>query len=160
MAELRSEYRARLLKSMHETLAFFDASAATLSRAYAPGKWTLQQVLVHLSDTQTVLLERLRRLASSENPSLLAFDPDAWADKLFYGSRELNVAKLQFEAATRSILELARTLPESTDARTGTHSQSGTRSFAQILEMSATHTEHHLEQARAIVAGQTWTPRK
>ena len=146
-----------LLATLHETLAAFDQAPEVLERSYASGKWTLRELLVHLSDCEGVYTDRLRRLAAEDNPTLMAFDENRWASRLFYKTRDLGLAKLQFETARRSNIELARQLDDSVDARSGTHSEAGTRTFAQILTMAASHNEHHLEQIRAIVAGRTWT---
>ena len=68
-----------MFRTLHDTLAFFDAPEAAMNRAYAPGKWTLREILVHLSDTEAVYLDRARRILSDEKPSLLGFDQDRWA---------------------------------------------------------------------------------
>lgn len=149
-----------LLSTLHETVALFDQREPVLSRAYAPGKWNLRQILIHLSDAETVLLDRLRRCASDTKPLLVAFDQDLWESNLNYAQRDLALARQQFEIARRNVLELARTLPESVDAKVGTHTEAGPLTFATILQKIARHNAGHLEQARAIVAGKQWTPVK
>lgn len=148
-----------LLKTLHETVALFDQPEDVMKRSYAPGKWTLRQMLIHISDAETVLLDRLRRLASENNPTLVAFDQDLWVTGLQYDQRDLALARTQFEIARRSVIELARLLPASAEARTGTHTEAGQVSFAAVLGKIQKHNAHHLEQARAAVAGQTWTPK-
>jgi len=149
-----------LLKSLHETTALFDQPADVMQRAYAPGKWNLRQLLVHLSDAECVLLDRLRRVAADTKPTLVAFDQDLWANHLFYNQRDLALARLQFDSARRNVIELVRTVPADYDSKTGTHTEAGTLTFADILGKIIKHNSHHLEQARAIVAGQTWAPKK
>lgn len=140
-----------------ETLRFFDAPAAQLDVSYAPGKWTLREILIHLSDAETVLLDRLRRLASEPNPALMAFDQDLWAASLFYKRRDLSLARAQFDTARKSVLELLRNLDDSVETRSGMHSEAGTRTFAQILKMIGDHNLHHLTQLKAISEGRTWS---
>ncbi|HYG76166.1 MAG TPA: DinB family protein [Planctomycetota bacterium] len=147
---------SRLIDSLHETLKYFDQPVATMERSYGPGKWTLREILVHLSDTETVLLDRLRRLAAEEKPLLTAFDENRWASTLFYKQRDLNLARAQFEAARRGIIELVRTLPDSFDSKTGMHSEAGPLTFGQMLEKVGSHNVHHLEQIKAIAEGRTW----
>jgi succinate dehydrogenase flavin-adding protein (antitoxin of CptAB toxin-antitoxin module) len=156
MAHARQEVIDSLLKTLHETLSCYDQPEDVLARSYAPGKWNLREILVHLSDCEAVYLDRLRRLVADLKPVLQGFDETRWAQVLNYKARDLNLAKLQFEAARRGIIELARTTDISIDQNIGTHTESGTRTFKQILNMNAGHCAHHLEQARAIVAGTTW----
>ncbi len=157
--EIRQAAIQQLLSTLHETLAWYDLPDSVLAGSYAPKKWTGREILVHLSDSEAVLLDRLRRLAAEEKPVLVAFDENRWADTLFYSRRDLNLSKLQYEAARRSVLEMARTLDAGVDARIGTHSVAGTRTFGWVLEHVASHNAHHLEQLRAIAAGRTWTPK-
>ena len=147
-----------LISTLHQTAALFDQPDAVLARAYAPGKWTLRQLLIHVSDTETVLLDRLRRIASDEKPVLTAFDQDLWARHLHYGQRDMAIARQQFEVARRGVVELARILPDSYDQKTGTHSEVGVLSFASTLAKVQKHNLHHLEQANACVEGRIWKP--
>jgi uncharacterized damage-inducible protein DinB len=146
-----------LVDTLCETLRFFELPAETLNKSYAPGKWNARELLIHISDCETVLLDRLRRLASEEKPVLQAFDENLWVKGLFYARRDLALARQQFEVARRNVLELARTLDASVDAKTGVHSEAGTRKFGDVLAHLAEHNAHHLEQVRAIAAGKTWT---
>ena len=156
----REKVIQELLDTLHETLKYFDADSKTLGTSYGTSKWTLRQILVHISDTETVLLDRLRRLAAEKKAMLMAFDENDWAAALLYKERDLNLARQQFEAARRNVIELARILPADVDTRTGTHSASGTRTFGQVIGHIAEHNAHHLEQVRAIAAGKQWKPKK
>ena len=148
-----------LTASMHAALAAFDAPEAALSRSYGPGKWTLRQILIHLSDTETVLLDRLRRIASENNPALIGFDENLWVSGLAYAQRDLALARQQFEVARRSVIELAKILSDNVDARSGTHSEAGRQTFGDNLRKIQAHTVHHIEQAQACIAGQRWSPK-
>jgi len=149
-----------LTDSMHEALAAFDAPEAALNRSYGAGKWTLRQILIHLSDSETVLLDRLRRMASENNPALIGFDENLWVTGLAYEKRDLTLARQQFEVARRSVIELAWILSDNVDARIGTHSEAGKQTFGENLKKIHEHTVHHMEQAKACIEGRTWTPMK
>lgn len=145
-----------LFSTMQATLALFDGPRAAFGRSYAPGKWSVRDVLIHISDSETVLLDRLRRVASEEKPLLAAFDQDRWAEALFYDKRDMHLVKMQFQAARRGVIELATLLDESFDARIGMHTEAGPLSFGQLLRKVADHNAHHLEQAKAAIEGRTW----
>ena len=152
----RKDVVARLFATLHETLPFFDQPADALNRSYAPGMWTLREILVHLSDTEAAHLDRLRRTAAEKKPDFLSYDENEWAAKLLYKQRDLNLARLQFDISRRQVIELAWLLDESVDARVGMHSEAGPQTFAFNLNKLATHNAHHLEQIRAIAEGRTW----
>jgi uncharacterized damage-inducible protein DinB len=159
MSADRREVVAKLLSTLHETLPFFDEPKDIQERSYADGKWNMRELLAHISDTETVLLDRLRRLAAEDKPVLMAFDQDRWCDNLFYKLRDVDLVKMQYEVARRTVIEMARTLDASLDEKSGTHSESGTRTFAQVLAHIAEHNAHHLEQLKAIAKRRTWMPR-
>ena len=53
-----------LERTRDESLKYFSLSDADLARAYAPGKWSVRHLLNHLTDSEIVLSERLRRAIS------------------------------------------------------------------------------------------------
>jgi len=146
----------QLQDTMNETVPYFVQSESVQQKSYAPGKWTMRELLAHLSDTETVYLDRLRRLAAERKPVLQAFDQDLWAAALLYKTRDLHLAKDQYKAARRGIMELARELDAALDTKTGQHTEAGAKTFAQVLQTVVSHNAHHLEQLRAVVAGKEW----
>ena len=159
MSTRRAELIQQLFDTMHATLSFFDQPEEALNRSYGPGKWTMRQILCHISDQETVFLERLRRIATESNATLLNMDENVWVKDLFYSTRDLAIIKMQFEAARRSVIELMRRLDESIDEKRGTHTLAGPVTFAQVAGKIAKHTAHHNEQLLAIAAGRSWQPK-
>lgn len=152
----RQELINGLSSSLRETLALFDRPAADLAKRYGPGKWSAREILIHLADAEAVLLERLRRILSEKAPLLLAFDQDRWVTGLRYDARDLSVAKLQFQAARQSLIELIKLAGDAADSKTGMHSENGPVTFGHIIQMVQRHTLHHLEQVRAALEGREW----
>src|SRR4051812_21831269 len=60
-----------------ETLKYFALSDSELSRSYGPGKWPVRFILLHLSDSETVLFDRIRRILSEPRQVIWAYDQDA-----------------------------------------------------------------------------------
>src|SRR5436305_13447467 len=54
----------------------------------APGKWSIRQIIAHLADAELVGAHRLRQVIAEDNPTLIAFDQDAWARNLDYSRRK------------------------------------------------------------------------
>jgi uncharacterized damage-inducible protein DinB len=145
-----------LRRDRDELLALFDADPVALSRSYAPGKWSGRYVLLHLTDANGVLLDRLRRLQADAKPLLWAFDQDAWAQHLHYERRDLATARQLCVVTLDTIAELAELAPSERFERAGIHSEIGRKSFAEVLAFIHQHNQHHLGQVRCAVQGKTW----
>src|SRR5437763_13535257 len=53
-----------------------------------PGKWSIRQIVAHLADAELVGAHRMRQVIAEENPTLIAFDQEAWARNLDYTRRK------------------------------------------------------------------------
>ncbi|PSR11989.1 MAG: metal-dependent hydrolase [Bacteroidetes bacterium] len=144
----QAELLAALEESNHETLAFFDLPPAALALSYAPGKWTIRQLLHHLADAETVLYERIRRGIASPGQVVWGFDPDAWADKLNYATRDLASDRAIYAAIRRGIVLLAQTHYEPHGHQQYVHNETGLRTVKQEFDKVAWHNMHHLQQLR------------
>ena len=82
-----------LERTRDETLTFFDLSEDQLARTYAPGKWPVRFLLLHLADSETVLFERIRRVLSEPRQVLWVYDQDAWATGLDYATVPLDLSR-------------------------------------------------------------------
>src|SRR5579864_8835339 len=54
----------------------------------APGKWSIRQIIAHLADAELVGAHRFRQVIAENNPTLIAFDQDAWTANLDYARRK------------------------------------------------------------------------
>ena len=132
-----------------ETLEYFDGNVSQLNATYAPGKWTVRQLLHHLADSETVLLERIKRVLSEGRRVLWAFDQEAWALTLDYDRLPLAISRDQYRAARASARHLAERFYESHGALEWVHSETGVRTLRDEMDKVAWHNEHHLGQIRA-----------
>ena len=55
-----------------------------LARPEKQGKWSMQQVMRHLGDSEVVWGYRLRRVIAEDRPAIEGYDQDRWADRLSY----------------------------------------------------------------------------
>ena len=62
--------------------------------AYAPGKWTLAESLLHIADSERVFSYRLLRVARGDLTPLASFDQDAWVPNSRTGSRTVAVRQV------------------------------------------------------------------
>jgi uncharacterized damage-inducible protein DinB len=147
-----------LTTSRDRALAAFALPAASLGRSYAPGKWTIRELLIHIADVESVFLERVRRVLAQDKALLLAIEPDRWHARLATPARNLDHCAQLFTACRTTLIGLAEGLSEADLARTGVHSEKGLLSLTQILGAAVWHADHHLGQIEAARDGRGWTP--
>ena len=88
--------------------------------AYAPGKWSVGQVLAHVVDTERVFAFRMlwfARGAALPGSDLPGFDQDAWADVAPVASVEAGLA--DFRAVRAATVALAESLDGAAWTRSG-----------------------------------------
>ena len=132
-----------LEKQLAETGSFLsNISEEQSTHSYAPDKWTIRQVLNHVSDTERVFLYRALWFARGFPDPLPSFDQDigvaggeannvSWADHVE-----------EFRAVRLATLAFVKNLPEPAWSRTGVASDNPftVRALAYII---AGHTAHH-----------------
>lgn len=136
----------RYRSTRERTLARFATPAANLARTYAPGKWSVRRILVHLSDAETVLFARVRRCIAEDRPSMAGFDQDLWVTTLDYDTCDLAVSREVYAATRAAVISFATRFGPTCAGRTYHHSEAGERTLAQELEKIAAHNESHLVQ--------------
>jgi len=154
----RSEILASLRNSREAAIAAFNGPYADWNKAYAPGKWTIRQILVHLADVELVHLWRYSRALAEPGSPVYAFDHNGWVSKLRYDERPITVCRDLFTGIRDQILYFVETMPESTLENTVNHSENGLITASRILSYLCYHTDHHLEQIRFARDGKTWKP--
>jgi hypothetical protein len=122
------------------------AAGAELDFAPAPDRWSIRQIVAHLADSEIVCADRLRRVIAEENPTLMAFDQNAWTANLNYARRKISESLDTFRRLRAENYNLLKDLPEAAFARTGTHSQRGLVTLGQLVEGIAGHPERHARQ--------------
>jgi|SRR5581483_3735909 len=118
--------------------------------ATAPGKWSIRQIIAHLADTEMVFAHRMRQVIAEENPTIVAFDQDAWARNLDYAHRKPKQSLETVRRVRAENYELLKDLPEASYARVGNHTERGAVTLLQIVEGAANHTESHARQMQQI----------
>ena len=118
----------------------------------APGKWSIRQIMAHLADGELVGAHRLRLVIAEDNPTLTAFDQDAWTRNLDYSRRKPTQSLDTFRRLRAENYELLKDLPESAFERVGMHTENGPMTLRRLLEGYAGHAESHARQLQAIRA--------
>jgi uncharacterized damage-inducible protein DinB len=111
--------------------------------AYAPGKWTLKEVLGHIADAERVFAYRALRFARGDTTPLASFNEQAWTPNSGAASRSVADLAGELRAVRAATLALLRHLPAEAPTRRGTASgkEVSVRALAWII---AGHERHHL----------------
>jgi hypothetical protein len=116
----------------------------------APGKWTIRQLAAHLADAELAAAYRCRLIAAEDNPTIIAWDQDAWSRNLDYSRRKPKQSLESFRRMRAETHELLKGLPEAAFARTGNHSERGPITLQQFVDLMAQHAETHSRQMQTI----------
>lgn len=110
-----------------------------------PGTWSIQQIVVHLADSDLVSGDRIKRLIAEDNPTLLAYDENKWVKNLHYDFQSAADAVALLALNRKVIASVLRRLGPEAFARTGTHTERGELTLAKLLESTVAHLDHHLK---------------
>lgn len=131
-------------------VATTGAAGTQLDYAPEPGKWSIRQVVCHLADAEMVGAVRFRLVIAEDNPTLYAYDQEAWTRNLRYDQRRFSPALELFRRIRAENYELLKDLPDETFARTGQHAEAGTMTLLDLVRLYAEHAERHARQIQEI----------
>jgi hypothetical protein len=137
-----------LERTRDETLGYYTLGEADLQRSYGPGKWSVRYILHHLSDSETVLFDRIRRVLSEPRQVLWVYDQDAWARGLDYSRVPLEISRGVYQAVRGAIIYYAGLYYQAKGHLEFVHSVTGVRTLKDEFDKVASHNEHHLAQIR------------
>jgi uncharacterized damage-inducible protein DinB len=110
-----------------------------------PGKWSILEVVVHLSDSDAISIDRMKRILTEDDPPLLYADETAYVDRLFTHEQDLEDALILLEAGRRQWARVLRKLPDEAFARTGRHNRRGTVTLGGMVAGYVEHIDDHLK---------------
>ena len=110
--------------------------------AYAPGKWSVKEVLGHIADCERVIAYRALRIARADETPLPSFDENAYTPAGRFNERPLASLLAELTAVRRATVALFAGLPPDAWLRFGTASNNAVsvRACAWII---AGHELHH-----------------
>ncbi|MEV5029861.1 DinB family protein [Paenibacillus sp. LPE1-1-1.1] len=133
---------AEQLASTTELLS--DIPEAQADYRYAEGKWTLKEVIGHISDNERVMAYRLLRAARGDRTPLAGYDQDEFMRGASFQSWSLAQIIEDYISVRKSTLALLRGLTDEAWLRIGV-SNGGDVSVRAIAYIIAGHELHHLK---------------
>jgi hypothetical protein len=119
----------------------------------APEKWSVHEILVHITDSEANSYIRCRRFIAEPGSGVYGYDQDAWAVKLNYHSQSVQESLDLFRLLREASYRLIKNLPEEVwQTATVRHSEMGTVTFEQWLRIYEEHIPVHLQQMKRNLA--------
>jgi hypothetical protein len=123
------------------------------------GRWSIQQVVLHCMDSDLVSVDRLKRMIAEDNPTLIGYDENKFAQNLFYHEQSAPQAVQLVDLSRKLFAEVLRRLPRSSFDRKGTHNERGVVTVGNYLKSTVEHLDHHLNfihKKRAHMGKEMW----
>ena len=114
---------------------------------YAEGKWSVRQVVGHLTDTERVFTYRAMRIARGDQTPLPGFDENEFMKVANFDQRSLADLAAEFAAVRAATVLFYRSLDAAAVGRRGTASGQPVTVRA-LCAMTAGHELHHLSLLR------------
>ena len=165
MAETFKQYKQRVLGYLgkKDSLRIMQATpnrlarllrgvpAGKLRRRPASGKWSVAEILAHVSEIEIVIGYRLRNVLATNRVRIQAMNENAWAESGNYARRDPRRSLELFRALRASNLGLMTSVPRRKWKHYGYHEERGKESVADMLRLYAGHDVNHRQQIERIL---------
>ena len=109
---------------------------------YAPGKWSIKEVLGHISDAERIFAYRLLRIARGDQTPLPGFEQNDYIQAGNFSARKLADLLHEFSTVREATISLVRSLDDAAWLRRGLASQKEVSVLA-LAFVIAGHERHH-----------------
>lgn len=116
----------------------------------APDKWSIHQILIHVTDSEISSTSRLKKVLAEDEPTLISFDQDAWANNLGYDLLDREQYLLLFKLLRSSMQTILDNLTIEQSERVGVYVNQGRFTFKQLMEYRIEHVRNHLAQIERV----------
>ena len=125
--------------------------AAVLRARPFAGKWTPNEIIGHLTDSEWVYGYRLRLILSEDDPAITGTTQDSWVSRLGHNDREPSELVDLFRTLRAFNLAVWKGLSPEELKRSGRHNERGPESLDAMLQLLAGHDLSHLGQIRRYI---------
>ncbi|HVT87348.1 MAG TPA: DinB family protein [Tepidisphaeraceae bacterium] len=109
------------------------------------GTWSIQQIVIHLTDSDAIWVSRMKQMIAEDRPLIMGYDESDWAAHLLCDYQSAADAVTLFDLNRIQFARVLKRLPESGFERKGIHSERGEISVGHSLKMMVEHVDHHLK---------------
>ncbi len=112
--------------------------------------WSIQEIAVHITDSEANSFVRCRRLIAEPGQHVMAYDENRWMLSLDYAHQSVEDALELFRWLRLTSYKLIKSLPDSTWANTIYHPENGVMTLDDWLDVYERHVPDHIEQMARI----------
>jgi uncharacterized damage-inducible protein DinB len=120
-------------------------SVSELQAKPIAGKWSTQQVVIHLADAEAAFVDRVKRIIAQDEPALLAWDENRFTERLHYEAQSTADAVELIALSRRQLARILQASPDNVLDRSGIHSEAGRMTTREVLAKAVSHLDHHLK---------------
>jgi hypothetical protein len=135
------------IENDHQKLrdAIAGLTAAQMQAFPVPGTWSIQQIVIHVVDSDIIAACRMKRIIAMELPLMIGYDETLFAKNLHYHEQSVEDALEMLRLSGRQLGRILRALPDSALERKGIHNEIGAITLGWYMQRIAGHTDHHLK---------------
>ncbi|MGA9772745.1 MAG: DinB family protein [Blastocatellia bacterium] len=134
-----------LNRQLEETLSLLgNIPESQAGHRYAPDKWSIKEVIGHITDSERIFAYRALRFARNDKARIEGFDQDEFAQNSAFDERTLADLVEEFEHVRRANLILFRSFTDDALDRHGIANDVEV-SVRALLYIIAGHERHHIE---------------
>lgn len=116
----------------------------------APDRWTIHEIVVHITDSEANSYSRGRRFIAEPGTQIAAYDEMRWAAALRYHDQSIDAALELFKWLRGNTYELIKSLPVEVWSNTLHHSEIGLMTMDDWLGTYERHIPDHIAQMQAV----------
>lgn len=144
-------------KPLATLLAEYAAGAELLKKSVAgltpqqllarpiPCKWSIHEVVCHLSDAESLYADRIKRVLAEERPTLQNLDPDPHVARLSVPERDIGEELQLVDLIRKQMGRILAAAPAADFQRIGNHTESGPLTIETLLSRIVGHIPHHVK---------------
>lgn len=111
-----------------------------------PERFTLREVLAHLADWEPIWLDRIRRIATENEPLLPSYDEGQFAIDNHYDQIPVETSLRAFITGRAAFTDYIEALPEDAFERLGQREELGPISLFELIALVLGHDGYHTRQ--------------
>jgi uncharacterized damage-inducible protein DinB len=119
-----------------------DLSEEQADFRYQPGKWSIKDMIGHVSDSERIFAYRLLRIARGDQTPLAGFEQDDYVRTANSSARKRSDLLEEFTAVRRATIALVSSMDDSAWVRRGVASQREISATAMAFVIAG-HERHH-----------------